>query len=103
MYETLIHQFQLKTVFSLEMKLVYQVSKTTEVMELRTTESNCTIKQSLPVTSLSVIKCVGTSQNGEWMYTLEVVVISIDTLLIFKCGDHHPQWMTPLAQASTAW
>ena len=72
-------------------------------MEVETAEIYDTIKPSLPVTSLSVIKCVGISQNGEWMYTVEVVIIRIHTLLISKCGDHPPQWMTPLAQASTAW
>ena len=37
---------------------------------METAEFYDTIKPSLPVTSLSVIKCVGTSQNGEWMCTL---------------------------------
>ena len=94
----------------------YQISKTTEMVVLRTTESHDTITPLLPVISLSVIKYVGTSQNGEWMYTLEVVCISLPMkkiqtevnvqyliLLIFKCGDHHPQWISPLAQATTVW
>ena len=76
--------------FEQEMEIIYQISETTKV-QIRTTESHDTIKPSLPVISLSVIKCVGMSQNGEWMSTMEIMIIRIHTLLIFKCGDYHPQ------------
>ena len=95
---------QLKiSVFKLEMEMVYQAFRTTEEVELRGTESHGDIKPSFLATSSSVMEFVGTSQSGEWMSTLEVVDIRIDTLLIFKSGDHHPLWMTPLALVNTAW
>ena len=68
-----------------------------------TTESHGDIKSSFLATGLTVIKCVETSQSGEWMFAVMVVGNRMSTLLIFKSGDHHPLWMTPQALVNTAW
>ena len=67
-------------------------------------ESHWNIKQSFPATDLSVIKCVGISQSGEWMSNKEVMGMMVSTLLFFKSGDHHPLslWMLHLALVATA-
>ena len=103
---------QLKVVnFRLEMEMVYPIFWTTEIVVVdvrvrrvsRTIELLLGIKPLSPATSLSVIKCVGTSQSGGWMSTQEVIDIRMNTLLTSKCGDHHPLWMTPLVLDATAW
>ena len=51
-------------VLRLKMKTVYQVFRTIEEVESRGTESHGDIKSSFLATSLTVMKCVETSQSG---------------------------------------
>ena len=71
-------QLQLKPVFGVGVEVVYRLLETIEIIGvLMTRGSHVIIKQSSPATNLTVvIKCVGTSQSGEWMFVQMEVDIS---------------------------
>ena len=73
-------QLQLEPVFGVGVEVVYRLLETTEVMMTR--RFHVIIKPSSPVTSLTaVMKCVGTSHHGEWMFVEMEATISF--LMVF--------------------